>query len=74
MILETEQEKEAFKFVCELAGLATDRICNDLEDEMIEKLKGCLVDVSDNGKIVQTKIIMDFQVIEWLRNQTNEEN
>ena len=69
MILETQEEKDAFEFVCKLASMATDRVCNDLEKEDMKKFGHLLVDTDDEGKIVQRKIYLDFDVIHWLKKQ-----
>jgi len=70
MIIENEDELNAFKFVCNLASLATDRICNDLEKDDIKKfghLKVESVDVDD--KTFMRPISLDFDIIEWLKKQ-----
>lgn len=72
MILETQDEKNAFNFVCGLADMATDRGCNDLEKEDEEKFKHLLVETDDGGKTVMRPITMDFDVIHWLKKQKKE--
>ena len=73
MILETQQEKDAFKFVLNLASDATDRICNDLTNEQCKLFKGLTVDCDDNGVIIQKDIVYDFDVVYWLQKQIKEE-
>jgi hypothetical protein len=69
MILESQDEKNAFEFVCKLADLATDRICNDLNIEDRIKFNHLLVETDDEGNIIMRNITMDFDVIYWLKNQ-----
>lgn len=72
MILETQEEKDAFKFVCGLASQATDRICNDLEKDDSKKFGHLKVETEDDGKIVMRNIEMDFDIIHWLQSQVKE--
>ena len=69
MIFETVEEKEAFKFVCDLASEATNRICNDLSEEHRMKFKSLLVEGEEDGKIIYLPITMDYDVINWLRSR-----
>ena len=69
MILETEQEKKAWEFVSSLALSATDRICNDLNQEEVKKFEGLTTDCDDNGIIIEIPIVSDYQVIGWLGGQ-----
>ena len=71
MILETKQEKQAWKFIKKLVSQATERICNDLGSTDVEKFKGLTTTCDDEGRIIQIPIIYDYQVIEWLGNQIN---
>lgn len=75
MILENQDEINAFKFVCKLAGEATDRICNDLEEEDHNKFKHLFVKTFDMGleREVDVNIGMDFEVIHWLNSQIEED-
>lgn len=74
MILETEKEKEAWEFVKKLCDKATDRICNDLENEDYEKFKDLNVKSYDifDKEVIDVKVQMDWQVVEWLNNQVKE--
>ena len=69
MILENKQEKDAFDFVMNLASEQTERICNDLSKEIVEKFKGLTVDTDDGGKIVEREIVFDSDIIQWLEKQ-----
>lgn len=73
MILENEDERKAWEFVRQLASMATDRICNDLEKEDEEQFKHLLVDCDDDGKIIQVPIKMDYDVLHWLIKQVKTE-
>jgi hypothetical protein len=69
MIFESDYERKAFEFVCILAGMATDRGCNDLANETADIFNGITVDCDDGGKIIQRPIQYDFDVIYWLKKQ-----
>lgn len=71
MILETEDEKNAFEFVCELADKATDRICNDLEKKDQDKFKHLEVETTEmpENKVIMRPITMDFDILHWLKGQ-----
>jgi hypothetical protein len=74
MIFETLREKQAFEWMCkELDEYQSKRICNDLDVDMREKFKNFSVPYQDtNGHSGLTSIKMDFQLIEWLKNQIKE--
>jgi len=74
MILESEDERNAFKFVCKLASNATDIICNDLEPkdyEMFKHLNVPTYDVEEKTEIM-TNISADYDVLYWLQNEVKE--
>ena len=73
MILETEEEKNAFEFVCELASERCNlRGCNDLSQEDMKKFKGMMVDREDEGEIFKDKVKFDFDIIFWIENKAKE--
>ena len=74
MKFETEQEKAAFEFVCELASeLTSQRGCNDLSKENLIKFGRLLTySVEPNGEKFLRKILYDFDIIDWLREQAKE--
>jgi hypothetical protein len=74
MILETQEEKDAFAFVCKLADERTDRICNDLDKEYLEKFKNLKAESYDpyEKKTIERPMTMDFDVIHWLKRQIRE--
>jgi hypothetical protein len=75
MIFESQAEKDAFEFMYELASDETSRRgCNDLEEKDRKKFVGLTVPTDDNGKIVQSKISMDFDVLHWLKLQVKGAN
>jgi hypothetical protein len=48
MILESEQERIAFEFICDLANSECDRHgCNDLNDEVIKSFDGLTIASSE---------------------------
>lgn len=74
MILESMQERIAFKFVCDLADAETsNRGCNDLDDKHVELFKGLTVASEEidakSVKIIQRPITMDFDILFWLKKQ-----
>jgi hypothetical protein len=69
MILENDDERKAFQYICELAGTATDRICNDLDDDDRDTFKNLKIEIDDGGKTIIEAPKMDFQIIWWLRQQ-----
>ena len=75
MILETEDEKNAFEFVCRLADMATDRVCNDLNKEDYDKFKHLEVETTEmpENKVIMRNITMDFDVLHWLKKQVKED-
>ena len=73
MKFENDDEKNAFEFVCQLASIATDRICNDLSKEDYEKFKHLNVLSGDiKGNTIVDGVKYDFDVIEWLRGCVEE--
>jgi len=75
MIFESEDEKNAFDFVCYLADEETSRHgCNDLEPEQLKVFSNILVDAQDvNCTKFQKFVTMDFEIIYWLKKQVKEE-
>lgn len=70
MILENEDEKNAFEFIYELANRLSDMcVCNDLTKEDKQKFKHLVVDTDDNGTIIERPITFDFDVLYWLQKQ-----
>lgn len=72
MILETKEEKDAFKFVCELASETTSRRgCNDLSDDDIQKFGHLKVETYDpyEKKTEMVNVRMDFDILSWLERQ-----
>lgn len=71
MILESQEEKDAFEFVCNLASELTDRrICNDLETQDLVKFKHLKVKGDDfDGTPIERNVSYDGDVIFWLKNQ-----
>lgn len=73
MILETEYEREAFDFICELASeLTSRRGCNDLPEDIRKKFEslGLAAKSSDtDGKVIPRPITYDFDILWWLAEQ-----
>ena len=70
MILETQEEKDAFEFICKLADERTNRICNDLPKEYVKKFQGLQVESSNtDGNKFLRQVTMDFDIIHWLKKQ-----
>jgi len=75
MILETQQERDAFEFVLSLADKYTFRRgCNDLTEKEKEKFQGLTIQVSDVlGNTYKTDLWLDSHVIQWLADQVKKE-
>jgi hypothetical protein len=71
MILETQQERDAFKFIYDIASESTSRSgCNDLTNEERDKFKGLEVETTDtDGTKFMRPVTYDFDVLFWLENQ-----
>ena len=67
MILESDDERNAFKYVCELASRATDRGCNDL-DSTEHKMFGH-IQCPQDGNNEPRNILYDFDILYWLKCQ-----
>jgi hypothetical protein len=66
MILETDEERKAFKFICEYAGEHMGNAgCNDLNEteKWAEKLQ-----VERDGTYLD-KVRYDFDIINWLESR-----
>lgn len=68
MILETQDEINAFKFLCDLANESTNRICNDLEPNQQQAFGHLLVKTFDmeTESEIDKNVEMDFEVVNWL--------
>ena len=72
MIFESNDEKNAFEYICELADEACDRICTDLnprEHELFRHLKVKGTD-SVEGEVMNN-ISQSYDVINWLKSNSN---
>ena len=71
MIFESEDEKQAFEYMYELASDCTSRRgCNDLEKEYVERFKHLKVKSTDvDNTEFMREISYDFDVAEWLKSQ-----
>jgi len=75
MILETQEEKDAFDYVWELASEITDRRgCNDLTQEEITKFKNLQIETTEmpSGKVYLRPATMDFDIVWWLKKQVKQ--
>ena len=56
--------REVFKYVFDLAYQATDRICEDLTQEEVEKFKSLkILRVNENGKIFLDKVLYQSDLV-----------
>ena len=70
MIIEDENELNAWNYVKRLAFEATDRICDDLDTAEIKIFEGLVTPCEDNGKEIQIPIRRQGQIVEWLSIRT----
>ena len=69
MILESEDEKNAFNFIYNIASETLGNAgCNDLDSDMCKKFSHLKVPSDDELR----PIIYDFDILFWLKNQLRE--
>ena len=72
MIFESNDEKNAFEYICELAIEATNNICTDLNPKERELFKHLKVFGHDtDGNIIYNNISQSYDVIYWLKERAN---
>lgn len=71
MILETEDERKAFEFICNIASDEFSRRgCNDLSTEDEKRFGHLLVQREDvDQTIFLDAVKFDFDILEWLKIQ-----
>ena len=77
MILENQQEKDAFDFICQLASELTSRNgCNDLDKDIFNKFQEQTITSEEidtktqKTNTFERKIMYDFDVLHWLKERT----
>jgi len=69
MKFETELERKAFEFICDLAEEAIDaKGCNDLDDQDGFAFAECITIDGEGNKVSARN---DFEIIWWLKEQVS---